>query len=149
LSQGSNSQGLALSYLIGALARLGVARSCALEGDTAKAGAEPIMLKRTSIGLVMAAIVVSAATWAMLGTAVSQKATVPKPQEKVSLGDDEVKQLLLLIDTDKNGKIFRQEWIKFMEVEFDRLDTAKNGQLDIKELAQSRFRASHFASVGK
>jgi hypothetical protein len=85
----------------------------------------------------------------MLGTAVSQKATVPKPQEKVSLGDDEVKQLLLLIDTDKNGKIFRQEWIKFMEVEFDRLDTAKNGQLDIKELAQSRFRASHFASVGK
>jgi hypothetical protein len=57
--------------------------------------------------------------------------------------------LLLLIDTDKNGKIFRQEWIKFMEVEFDRLDTAKNGQLDIKELAQSRFRASHFASVGK
>jgi DNA-binding winged helix-turn-helix (wHTH) protein/tetratricopeptide (TPR) repeat protein len=32
-------QGVALNYLIGALARLGVARSYALEGDTAKAGA--------------------------------------------------------------------------------------------------------------
>lgn len=107
------------------------------------------MLKRTSIVLVMAAIVVLVATCAMSGTAAAQKAAVPKPQEKLNLGDEEVKQLLLLMDTDKNGKISKQEWMKFMEAEFDRLDTAKNGQLDIKELAQSRFRVRSFASVGK
>jgi hypothetical protein len=107
------------------------------------------MLKRTSVAWVMAAIVVLVATWAMLGTAAAQKAAVRKPQEKLSLGDEEVKQLLLLTDTDKNGKISKQEWMMFMEAEFDRLDMAKNGQLDVKELAQSRFRVSHFASVGK
>lgn len=107
------------------------------------------MFKRTSIVVVMAAIVVLVATWAMLGTAVAQKAAVPKPQEKLSLGDAEVKQLLLLMDTDKNGKISKQEWMNFMEAEFDRLDTAKNGQLDVKQLAQSQLRVSHFSSVGK
>ncbi len=107
------------------------------------------MLKRTSIVLVMAAIVVLIATWAMLGTAAAQKATVPKPQEKLSLGGEEVKQLLLHMDTDKNGKISKQEWMKFMEAEFDRLDKAKNGQLDVKELAQSQLRVNHFSSVGK
>ena len=107
------------------------------------------MLNRTSIVLVMAAIVVLIATWAMLGTAAAQKATVPKPQEKLSLGDEEVKQLLLHMDTDKNGKISKQEWMKFMEAEFDRLDKAKNGQLDVNELAQSQLRVNHFSSVGK
>ena len=107
------------------------------------------MLKRKSIAWVMAASIVLVATWAMLGTAVAQKATVPKPQEKLSLGEAEVKQLLLIMDTDKNGKISKQEWMTFMEAEFDRLDKAKNGQLDVKELAQSKFRVSHFASVGR
>jgi len=114
-----------------------------------KTGKEPIMLKRTSIAWVMAAIVVLVATCAILGTAVAQKATVPKPQERLSLGDAEVKQLLLIIDTDKNGKISKQEWMTFMEAEFDRLDKAKNGQLDVKELAQSQLRVSPFSSVGK
>jgi Ca2+-binding EF-hand superfamily protein len=58
-------------------------------------------------------------------------------------------KLLLLMDTDENGKISKQEWMKFMEAEFDRLDKGKNGQLDVKELTQSRLRVSHFLSVGK
>jgi Ca2+-binding EF-hand superfamily protein len=45
--------------------------------------------------------------------------------------------LLLLMDTDKSGKISKQEWMKFMEAEFDRLDKDKKGQLDAKELEQS------------
>jgi hypothetical protein len=36
-----------------------------------------------------------------------------------------------------------------MEAEFDRLDKDKSGELDPKELAQSRLRAAPFASVGK
>jgi hypothetical protein len=39
--------------------------------------------------------------------------------------------------------------MKFMEAEFDRLDRSKNGELDVKELTQSRLRVSHFTSVGK
>jgi Ca2+-binding EF-hand superfamily protein len=59
-------------------------------------------------------IAVFIATGAMLETAVAQKAAVPKPQDKLALGEEEVKRLLLLMDTDKNGKISKQEWIKFM-----------------------------------
>jgi hypothetical protein len=84
----------------------------------------------------------------VLGTAAAQKASVPKPQDKLALAEDEVKQLLLLMDTDKNGKISKQEWMRFMKAEFDRLDKAKNGQLDVMELTLSKLRASHFLSVG-
>jgi len=36
-----------------------------------------------------------------------------------------------------------------MEAEFDRLDKDKKGQLDAKELEQSKLRVSHPANVGK
>jgi Ca2+-binding EF-hand superfamily protein len=57
--------------------------------------------------------------------------------------------LLLLMDTDKNGKISKREWTKFVEAEFDRLDKDKKGQLDAKELERSKLRVSHPANVGK
>jgi hypothetical protein len=107
------------------------------------------MLKRTKTVWVVVVIAICATTWGMVGTAVAQKAAVPKPQDKFAIGEDEAKQLLLLIDTDKNGRISKQEWIKFMEAEFDRLDKAKTGYLDVKELMQSKLRVSHFSSVGK
>jgi CRISPR/Cas system-associated endonuclease Cas3-HD len=108
------------------------------------------MLRRTNIVLVSVVIVVLVATWAMLGTAVAQtKAADPKPQDKLALAEDEVKQLLLLMDTNKNGKISKQEWMKFMEAEFERLDKDKRGVLDVNELAQSKLRGSQFVSVGK
>ena len=107
------------------------------------------MLQRTNALWVIVAIAASVAIWAMLGTAVAQKASVPKTQDKVALGLAEVKQLLLLMDTDKNGKISKQEWMEYMEAEFDRLDKAKTGELDAKELAQSQVSATRFASVGR
>ncbi len=108
------------------------------------------MLKRTKIVLLVVVIAILVPTWAILETAVAQtKAAVPKPQDNLALGENDAKQLLLLIDTDKNGKISKQEWMKFMEAEFDRMDKAKNGQLDVKELTQSKLRVSHFTSVGK
>jgi Ca2+-binding EF-hand superfamily protein len=95
------------------------------------------------------AIAALIAIWAMSGKAVAQtKAAVPKPQDKLALGEDEVKQLLLLMDTNQNGKISKQEWMKFMEAEFDRLDKDKTGELNVKELTQSKLRVSH-ASVGR
>ena len=107
------------------------------------------MLTRTKIVRVILAIVVLVATGAMLGTGVAQRQAVPKPQDKLALGENEVKQLLLLMDTDENGKISKQEWMKFMEAEFDRLDKDKKGQLDAKELEKSKVRVSHPVNVGK
>jgi len=92
------------------------------------------------------------AVWSMPGTAVAQAtASVPKKLDKVAIGEDEVKQLLLLMDTDKNGKISKKEFMTFMEAEFERLDKDKSGELDAKELRLSKLRVSHPAPppVGK
>ena len=82
--------------------------------------------------------------------AFAQRASTPKAQDKIALGEAEVKQLLLLMDTDKNGKISKKEYMSFMEAEFNRMDKDNSGELDPKELAQSQLRVSHpFASAGK
>jgi hypothetical protein len=77
----------------------------------------------------------------------TQKA-VPKQERSLALGEDEVKQLIALMDTDKNGKISRQEFMNFMAAEFDRLDKDKNGELDQKELTQSLIRPAR-PNIGK
>ena len=84
-----------------------------------------------------------------VGTAFAQVRTPDnRKADTVALGADEVKQLLVLMDTDKNGKISKAEFMKFMEAEFDRLDTDKSGELDPKELTKSLVRPSKGA-IGK
>jgi hypothetical protein len=83
------------------------------------------------------------------GSAHAQKATTPKSQDRLALGEEQIKQLLVLMDTDKNGKISKQEFMRFMEAEFKRLDVDKNGQLDVKALTQSKPQTSQFGKVGK
>jgi Ca2+-binding EF-hand superfamily protein len=61
------------------------------------------------------------------------------------MGEDQVRQLLLLMSTDRNGIVTRQEYMKFMGAEFDRLDKEKKGKLDARKLAQSNPSASRFA----
>jgi len=92
------------------------------------------MLKETKIALVVMVIAMLVTTWGMLGTAVAQKATVPTPQDKLAIGEDEVKRLLPLMNQDKDGKVSKEVFMGFMEAEFDRLDKKKEGKLDIKEL---------------
>ena len=41
---------------------------------------------------------------------------------------------MFLIDTDKDGRISKKEWMDFMSAEFDRLDTDHNGYIDQKDL---------------
>jgi hypothetical protein len=107
------------------------------------------MSSRTSVVRIMLFVAMLAVT-GLPRTAITQtKATVPKAQDKLAIGEEEVKQLLLPIDTEKRGKITKQEWMKFMEAEFERLDKGRNGELEVKELTQSRVRVSHFLSVGK
>jgi hypothetical protein len=40
--------------------------------------------------------------------------------DKLALAEPEVVQLLLLMETNKNGKISKRECMKFMETEVDR-----------------------------
>jgi Ca2+-binding EF-hand superfamily protein len=63
----------------------------------------------------------------------------PKPQDKFAQANENVKQLLLLLDADKNGKVSKREWMAFMEAEFNKLDKDGNGELDQKELQQARL----------
>jgi 5S rRNA maturation endonuclease (ribonuclease M5) len=91
----------------------------------------------TTVLLVFAAVIATAA----------QKASVPKPQNRVALAEDQVKHLLLLMDADKTGKISKQQFMQFMEAEFERLDTAKKGELDVKQLTTQTVTAKNY--VGK
>jgi hypothetical protein len=68
--------------------------------------------------------------------------TPARKDKEIAAGEKEAKKLLLLMDKDQNGKVSRQEFMGFMEAEFDRLDKDKNGELDVQELTQSRIRSS-------
>jgi hypothetical protein len=97
--------------------------------------------------IVLAAVVFFAG-WAGVAAAQTTAAVDRQPNKQV-IGAEAVKQLLLLMDTDKNGMISKQEWMNFMSAEFDRLDKDKSGELDVKELTQSKIRASHVGAQGK
>jgi len=62
-------------------------------------------------------------------------------EKNVAAGETEAKRLLLLMDRDQSGKVSRQEFMDFMAAEFDRLDKNKDGELDVKELTQTRLSA--------
>jgi hypothetical protein len=95
------------------------------------------MTRRTLLVALMDAIGLAA------GTAVAQKMPNTNPKDKLAIADGTVKELLLLMDADKNGKISRQEWMSFMEAEFNKLDKDGSGELDPKELMQSRLATRH------
>jgi hypothetical protein len=103
------------------------------------------MLMRKNRLWIVVAIAILVVMGTMLGTAAAQKASVPKPQNKLAMGEDGVKQLLPLMNTDSKGMVSKQEFMKFMEAEFERLDKSKNGELNVKELTQSNLTASRFA----
>jgi Ca2+-binding EF-hand superfamily protein len=102
------------------------------------------MLTRTNRLWIVVVIAVLVVTGTKLGNA-AQKASVPKPQDKLLIAEDEVKRLLPLMDTDKSGMVSRQEFMRFMEAEFERLDKNKKGELNVKELTQSTLTANRLA----
>lgn len=85
-----------------------------------------------------------------LGVGLAQK-SVQKQSDKNVMGIENVKQLLLIMDTDKKGKISKQEWMKFMEAEFDMLDREKKGELDQTDIQRSTFYAKQprFSDLGR
>ena len=51
---------------------------------------------------------------------------------------------MLLMDTDKDGRISKKEWVDFMSKEFDRLGTDPNGYIDQRICWRRRFMFSMF-----
>jgi len=103
------------------------------------------MIKTHKASLIIASVFTLLVGGTVVQTAIAQKAA---PKDRVALGESEVKQLILLMDADKNGKVSRQEFMAFMQAEFDRLDKDKSGELDAKELAQSQLQVNK-PPVGK
>ena len=109
-----------------------------------------LRIQKITWSLTAAAIVLAAAaSWTRV--AAQDTASVPKKQDTVALGADEVKRLILLMDTDKNGRVSKAEFMAYMSAEFDRLDKDKSGELDPKEFAQSAIRPAALVKppVGK
>jgi hypothetical protein len=103
------------------------------------------MLRRSKKTSALVVTLLAVASLGLFGTAAAQKASVPRPQDKLTMGEDDVKQLLTLMDADKNGKVSKEKYMRFMEAEFERLDKEKKGELDVKELTKSTTTASRFA----
>ena len=121
------------------------------------------MLKHGKFMLAVAALVIAGATLIAAGSKLPggldmgvksnaaagvdpQTTTGPSPPSnpsqasKIAAAEEYTKRLLLLMDTDKNGRVSKQEFMDFMAKVFDQLDTNHDGQLDVKELAKFRER---------
>jgi EF hand len=101
------------------------------------------MRKRWTLALAIAFLSVTGAT--IVPTA-AQKAT-PGPNaslstrdKRLAAGEEYCKKLLLLMDKNKDGKVSREEFMNYMQAEFDRLDRLKDGQLDATELTRLEVR---------
>jgi hypothetical protein len=93
-----------------------------------------VVSKRWTMLLVKLAVT---ALFAMVGTtSAAQKDATPKAQDKLAVGEPEVKKMLPLMDQENDGKVSKQDFMNFMEAEFDRLDKKKEGKLDVKKLTQ-------------
>jgi Ca2+-binding EF-hand superfamily protein len=102
---------------------------------------------KITLGIATAAAFVAVGSFVSSATA-QEKQNVPKAQDKIALSAAEVKQLVIMMDTDKSGKVSKKEFMEFMSAEFDRLDADKSGELDVKELSQSQFRPTAHQSIG-
>ena len=89
------------------------------------------------------------AAGSILTTAVAADApAAPAPSDntKLTTALTPTAQLLGLMDTDKNGKVSKAEFMRFMEAEFDFADKNKDGELDPTELKNLVHRMSHPSS---
>ena len=84
-------------------------------------------------------------------SAIAQKDGLLKCHDPTQVAIDDVKEILLLMNGDTNGTITRQEWIRFMAAEFDRLGPAKKRSIDPTKLTpvKEQARPIHFSDLRK
>ena len=69
-----------------------------------------------------------------LAVGVISTSTIAQSKNTKATATRDVRQLLQLMDKDKNGTVSKQEFMDFMSQTFDRLDVNKSGQLEQEEL---------------
>jgi EF hand len=79
----------------------------------------------------------------IITTAVAADAPAAADSSKHEAALTPLAQLLQLMETDKNGKVSKEEFMKFMEAAFDFADKSRNGQLDPNELKHLVFEVNH------
>jgi hypothetical protein len=82
-------------------------------------------------------IILAVLAFTFFSTADAQKASIPRVQDRLALGEANVKQLLLLMETDHSGNVSKETYMKYMEAEFRRLDKSNQGELNARQLNQS------------
>jgi hypothetical protein len=60
-------------------------------------------------------------------------------RKQLEAADGPAERLLFRMDRNRDGGVSKQEFLDYMDAEFDRLDTDKNGKLDSNELKQLRI----------
>ena len=95
----------------------------------------------------IAILAVLLATGILLTTAAAQKASVPKAQDPLAMGEEPAKLLLVVISSNGRDVVTKEEYMKFAEQEFDRLDKEKKGALNVRQFGQMSLAANHY--VGK
>jgi EF hand len=100
-------------------------------------------LHRSLVILAIAALIAMGITARTIGAAQQQpqKQPITPASPAVAAGEAEAKKLLVLMDTDHSGRVSKEEFLRYMAAEFDRLDINHDGQLDITELEQ--MQATH------
>jgi hypothetical protein len=85
-----------------------------------------------------------------LGVGFAQRGDLKHPDKNV-MAMENVKQLLLVMDTGKSGKISKQQFMAFMEAEFDKIDVEKKGELDQAAIRESTeyVRQARSADLGR
>jgi hypothetical protein len=78
--------------------------------------------------------VLAAAVLIALGSTVPADSAADDNSKKLEVGLSPTVQLLQLMDTDKNGKVSKEEFMRFMQAEFDYADKNKDNELDPREL---------------
>lgn len=80
----------------------------------------------------------------LLTTAAAQKASVPRPMDRLAMGEEPAKQLLVAMSANGRDVVTKQEYMKFAEQEFDRLDKENKGALNVRQFSQATLATSHY-----
>ena len=102
------------------------------------------MRRRINFVWILGILTVPVAMGTLLTAATAQKSSVPRVHDLLVMGEEHVKQLLPLMNANKEGMVSKQEFMKFMAAEFDRLDKEKKGEFGRTEADTIRIERQPF-----